>query len=193
MHIHPGLAWKDIHKLLDTHACSSVAWWALEATFRCSVEPHPVVPGLIWEISTYLQPHLSPQHPPQPREVGRSPLHTQLPCQDPELSHQQQPRHLPCSCNGLVPCRNRLSTSFASALRGCHSFPGRQDVAGMRKLCVRLTSLSGFQSSVDTPLSFQEDTHHREGSCSNRDAVACMRRCPSQAIIDLIVCMHDPI
>ena len=66
-------------------------------------------------------------------------------------------------------------------------------MAGMRKLCVRLTSLSGFQSSVDTPLSFQEDTHHREGSCSNRDAVACMCRCPIQAIIVLIVCMHDPI
>ena len=63
----------------------------------------------------------------------------------------------------------------------------------MRKLCVRLTSLSGFQSSVDTPLSFQEDTHHREGSCSNRGAVACMCCCPIQAIIVLLVCMHDPI
>lgn len=116
IHIPPGLELKDIHNLLDTHACSSVVWWALKATFGCGVKPHPVVPGLIWEVSTYLQPHLSPQHPPQPREVGRPPLHTQSPCQDPEWYYQQQPRQLPCSCDGLVPCRNRLSTSFASAL-----------------------------------------------------------------------------
>ena len=36
-----------------------------------------MVPGLVWELPAYLQPHLSPQHPPQPRKVRRPPLQHQ--------------------------------------------------------------------------------------------------------------------
>ncbi len=43
----------------------------------------------------------------------------------------------------------------------------------MRTLSEVLTRRSGRQSRAASPLSFQEDTHHKEGSSSNRGAVAC--------------------
>lgn len=36
-----------------------------------------------------------------------------------------------------------------------------------------LTRRSGRQSRAASPLSFQEDTHHKDGSSSNKGAVAC--------------------